>query len=135
MRRYIRIGFVLAIFGGAAVTLPHVVSSRAVADSQPEQVRDVTLVVRDMTYYLEGSDVPNPPLRFTAGERVRLTLRNEDRGMSHDFNIKSWGIATKVLEGKGEDAVLFRVPAVASAPVAYSCNPHAAMMNGSILIE
>jgi len=107
--------------------LPRIVSSR-------EDVRDVTLVVRNMTYYLDGSDVPNPPLRFGHGERVRLTLRSEDAGMSHDFNIRDWGVATRTLDGKGEVSVTFRVPSSASA-TSYTCTPHSAMMSGAIVVE
>ena len=128
MPRYTRFGVVLALVVAAAVLLPRIVSSR-------EGVRDVTVVVRHMTYYLEGSDAPNPALRFTAGEQVRLTLRNEDTGMMHDFNIPSWNVATKVLDGKGQDSVTFRVPAGSSQPISYTCTPHSAMMNGSIVVE
>jgi plastocyanin len=119
---------VLAIGLAAAVMLPRIVSSR-------EGVRDVTLVVRNMTYYLEDGEDPNPSLRFTPGEQVRLTLRNEDRGMSHDFSIKAWGVSTKVLDGKGEDSVSFRVPARSTGTTPYTCTPHTAMMNGSIVVE
>ena len=72
---------------------------------------------------------------FAAGEQVRLTLRNEDRGMSHDFSVKSWGVATKVLDGKGQDTVTFRVPRGSNASTSYTCTPHTAMMNGAIVIE
>jgi plastocyanin len=123
-----RFGFVLVLVMAAAVLLPRIVSSR-------EGVRDVTLVVRSMTYYLEGSDTPNPSLRFTAGEQVRLTLRNEDTGMMHDFNIPSWSVATKVLDGKGEDSITFRVPGGSKDAITYTCTPHSAMMNGSIIVE
>jgi hypothetical protein len=128
MSRYIRIGLVVAAVGLIAAMLPRIVSSR-------EAVRDVTLVVRGMTYYLDGGSTPNPPLRFTAGEQVRLTLRNEDPGMTHDFRVKSWRVATRILEGKGEDTVAFRVPRQAGASTAYTCTPHTAMMNGAIVIE
>jgi hypothetical protein len=128
MRKYIRIAVVVAVAATGAVLLPRIVSSR-------EAVRDVTLVVRSMTYYVEGETTPNPQLRFAAGEQVRLTLRNEDRGMSHDFSIKSWGVATKVLDGKGQDTVTFRVPRGSNAPAAYTCTPHTAMMSGGIVIE
>jgi len=128
MARYIRTGIVLGVLAAAAVLLPRIVSSR-------EDVRDVTIVVRNMTYYVDGSDVPNPALRFAAGEQVRLTLRNEDSGMSHDFNIKAWSVATKVLEGKGKDAVLFRVPSRGALPTTYTCTPHTAMMSGTVIVE
>lgn len=128
MGKYIRIGIVLGVALVAGIMLPRIVSSR-------EDVRDITLVARDMTYYLDGKDEPNPSLRFTPGERVRLTLRNDDRGMSHDFRVTAWGVGTKVLDGKGQDTITFRVPAASGAPVAYTCTPHTAMMSGAIVLE
>ena len=128
MGKYIRIAVVVAVAVSGAVMLPRIVSSR-------EAVRDVTVVVRNMAYYVDGEDTPNPALRFAAGEQVRLTLRNEDRGMSHDFSVKSWGVATKVLDGKGQDTVTFRVPRGSNGSTSYTCTPHTAMMNGAIVIE
>ena len=128
MGKYIRIAVVIAVAISGAVMLPRIVSSR-------EAVRDVTVVVRNMAYYVDGENTPNPALRFAAGEQVRLTLRNEDRGMSHDFSVKSWGVATKVLDGKGQDTVTFRVPRGSNASTSYTCTPHTAMMNGAIVIE
>jgi hypothetical protein len=123
-----RIAVVVVAIAAAAVMLPRIVSSR-------EAVHDVTLVVRNMTYYADGGNTPNPPLRFAAGEQVRLTLRNEDRGMSHDFSVKAWGVATKVLAGTGEDIITFRVPKSTDTSTAYTCTPHTAMMNGTIVVE
>jgi hypothetical protein len=128
MAKYIRVGLAVLVVLAAAVMLPGMVSSR-------EGVREVTLVVRNMSYRLDGSDAPNPSLRFRAGERVRLILRNEDEGMTHDFNIRDWGVATKVLEGKGQDSVTFRVPDSSSSATTYTCTPHSAMMTGSVVVE
>ena len=128
MGKYMRIAVVVAVAATAAIMLPRIVSTR-------EAVHGVTLVVRNMTYYVDGESTPNPPLRFAAGEQVRLTLRNEDRGMSHDFSVRSWGVATKVLEGKGQDTVTFRVPKGSTTSAAYTCTPHTAMMNGTIVVE
>ena len=50
-----------------------------------EAPREITLVVRGMTFYLEGNDQPNPSIRVKAGERIRVVLRNEERGIQHDF--------------------------------------------------
>ena len=127
IKTYTRVGLVLVVVVAAAAMLPRIVSSRA-------EVREVTLVVRNMTYYLDGSQTPNPSLRFSPGEKVRLTLRNEDRGMSHDFNVKAWGVATKVLEGTGKDTVTFRVPKRGGS-TNYTCTPHTLMMNGAIVVE
>lgn len=127
IKTYTRVGLVLVVVLAAAALLPRIVSSRA-------ETREVTLVVRNMTYYLDGSQTPNPSLRFTPGEQVRLTLRNEDRGMSHDFRVKEWGVATKVLEGTGKDSVTFRVPKRGGSTT-YTCTPHTLMMNGAIVVE
>ncbi|MCA1561382.1 MAG: hypothetical protein LC753_10540 [Acidobacteria bacterium] len=119
----------MIIVGAAAVTagmLPRIASSR-------DEMRELRVVAREMTFYVEGQDAPNPTLRFKAGERVRLVFRNADRGMSHDFVVPGWKVRTELLEGAGETSVTFRVPGPGSQP--YTCSPHAAMMRGTIEIE
>jgi plastocyanin len=105
-----------------------------IASSGVEQVREVRLVVRDMSFYLEGATEPNPTLTFRAGERVKLILRNEDAGIDHNFAVAAWEAKTKLLEGRGEDSILINVPA-ARGTESYTCTPHAEMMRGTIRIE
>jgi hypothetical protein len=124
-------GFVVLIalaLGAGAVLLP------ASALPRGGGPRDVRLIARDMTFYLEGAEQPNPTLRFRAGEEIRLVLRNDDAGMDHDFAIRTWGVATGLLEGKGETAVTFRVPGTRGSE-SYACSPHSQMMRGTIEIE
>ena len=129
VRTYIRIGAIAALVVVAGLMLPRIVASR-------EDVRELRIVARDMTYYVAGapSDEPNPTLRFKAGERVKLVFRNEDTGMSHDFNIDAWDVSTELLNGKGEDVVTFRVPSNTKAD-RYTCGPHSLMMFGPIVVE
>ena len=116
---------VALIAAGAAM----LVASR---DGAPREIR---LVARDMTFYIEGQDEPNPPLTLRAGERVRVVLRNEDAGMSHDFVIKALNVGTPLLDGKGQQAIVeFRAPEKKGTHE-YTCTPHAAMMKGTIAIE
>ena len=117
----------LALLAGAAL-LPTRASNEA---SGPREVR---LVAKNMTFYLEGDETPNPTIRLKAGEEVKITLRNADQGMNHDFTVTSWKLATKLLEGEGQDAVSFRVPD-AKGSQQYTCTPHAVMMRGTIEIE
>jgi plastocyanin len=126
MHHYVRIALAAGLIGSAVVMLPRIVSSRDTA-------RELRVVVRDMTYYVEGAIGPNPLLRFTPGEEVRVVLRNEDKGMAHDFRIPAWDVGTKVLQGAGEASVTFRVPANAAAGV-YVCTPHSEMMSGKIAL-
>ena len=74
--------------------------------SSREAVRDVTVVVRNMAYYAALA-------------------------MFHDQGL----VATKVLDGKGQDTVTFRVPRASNGSTSYTCTPHTAMMNGAIVIE
>ena len=126
-----RIVLIVAVAVACAAIVPIVIASRG-ADPVPREMR---VVVRDMAFYVDGQETPNPELRFNAGERIRLVLRNEDGGMSHDLVIKDWNVATKILNEKGqEDVVEFRVPGRRSS-AAYQCTPHSEMMRGSVQVN
>jgi plastocyanin len=121
--------------GAALLTtalLPIVAASRGVEAPPPREIR---MVVRDMTFYIEGQNEPNPTLRVGPGEQIRLALRNEDPGMSHDFAVGSWQVMTPLLSGRGAEAVVvFRVP-LRRGTYTYNCTPHAELMRGSLQVE
>lgn len=97
--------------------------------------RVIRIVARNMTFYLQDDNTPNPTLRVRAGEEVRLVLTNEEPGIDHDFTIRPWKVGTRLLNGKGEDAIIFKVPAAPGSETTYICSPHFGMMRGTILIE
>ena len=111
-----------------AAIVQHVVSSSSGG------AREIHLVVRDMTYYLDGHDDPNPTLRVRPDERIRIRLTNRDAGMSHDFGVPAWRRGTGLIAGIGEAAVEFVAPH-ATGEETYSCTPHGEMMRGTIRIE
>lgn len=111
-----------------AVLLPHVVSSMS------DEAREIHLVVRDMTYYIDGQNEPNPTLHVRRGERIRIQLTNRDAGMSHDFGVRAWKRGTSLIDGPGEAAVEFVAPRVPGEET-YACTPHGEMMRGTIRIE
>jgi hypothetical protein len=125
-----------AIFWGVVLTAAAVVVSflPMLASSDLDKAREIRLVARDMTFYLEGSTEPNPTLAFRAGEKVRLILKNEDAGIDHNFSIPTWDASTRLLEGRGEDAIEFKVPKRKGSEK-YTCTPHSEMMRGTIRIE
>src|SRR5918993_3575459 len=67
--------------------------------------REIQVVARGMTFYVDGRAEANPALRVRRGERVRIVFRNEDAGMKHDFVIPAWDVETKTLAGKGQTSV------------------------------
>ena len=117
-----------ALVAGATIFGAIALSARG---SAPREIR---VVVRDMNFYLDGRTEENPTLRLRAGEAVRLVLRNEDEGMTHDFAVPGWNAATKRIEAGEEAAVTFRAPDRASSQP-YKCRPHSKMMQGTILVE
>ena len=122
-------GTIIAVVALAATLLP------MLASTGREEAREVRIVTRDMSFYVDGNGEPNPTITFKAGERVKLVLRNEDPGMSHDFVVKAWSLGTKLLEDRGEqDSISFTVPS-APGTTTYHCTPHSKMMSGTLRIE
>jgi plastocyanin len=96
--------------------------------------RSIVLVASGMAFYVEGTTDKNPTLNVKAGERLRLVLRNDDPGVTHDFVVPDWQIATRALDGKGRDEILLTVPN-RRGTTAYICKPHASMMRGTIVVD
>lgn len=96
--------------------------------------RDVTLVVRGMTFYLESDPhTPNPVIEARAGERIRVVLRNQERGMTHDFAVKDLGADIEPITWNESSDVVLDLP---SQPGTYQyvCRPHSLMMHGEIRV-
>jgi len=125
MTRSIRAGLLLVVTVVTLAVVPRIVATR-------EQVREIRVVAKNMTYYADGGSDANPAIRLAPGEQVRVTFRNEDRGMSHDFGIPAFGIGTGLVAFGTEKSIVFKVPGTPAAAT-YICTPHAAMMSGSIL--
>lgn len=95
--------------------------------------REITLVARDMRFYLPGSDVPNPTLHLRAGETVRVVLVNQERGMLHDVAVPDLRFALEPIKG-GDGARasgLLEVPARPGRHE-YVCTLHALTMKGAV---
>lgn len=96
--------------------------------------REITLVARNMAFYLEGDgQTPNPTIEVRAGERVRIVLRNQDRGMKHDFAVPAFDAALKAIGWNESGDAVFEVPA-SPGTYPYVCRPHSLMMQGTIRV-
>ena len=97
--------------------------------------REVTLVVRGMTFYLKDDPrTPNPTLEVKAGERLRVVLENQDRGMTHDFAVPALDEALDPIDWSETDTLVFDVPD-APGTYEYVCRPHQLMMRGTIRVR
>jgi heme/copper-type cytochrome/quinol oxidase subunit 2 len=100
-----------------------------------EEPRAINLTARGMAFYQAGDPTPNPTLVLHRGERVRLTLTNEDRGMTHDFAVNSLAVATRPLRRAGtETTLVFQAPE-RPGQSEYVCTFHALMMKGVLKVE
>ena len=94
--------------------------------------REITLVARDMAFYLleQTQAGPNPTLQLKVGEQVRIVLRNQDPGIVHGFAIKPWNVS---MTSRHDEAVsmLVRAPR-RPGRYEYVCTPHSALMAGVI---
>jgi plastocyanin len=97
--------------------------------------REITLVARDMTFYLDGNfDRPNPEIRVKAGETVRIVVRNEERGYTHDFAVPAIGARVRQLEWNERGDVTFDAPSTPGT-YEYVCTPHMLMMRGTLKVD
>ena len=119
------------LIGTAVVVL--LLGAFAIAVSRPAP-REIRLVVRGMAFFLEGNELPNPIITLKAGERVRVVVRNEERGIKHDFAVPSLDAALNPLGWNESSDVTFSVPEAAGV-YEYHCRPHQAMMRGTIIVQ
>ena len=99
------------------------------------EAREIHLVVRDMAFYLaEDPQTANPTITVRAGETVHLVIRNEDRGLKHDFALPIADASTRTLSFGEQGEMTLTVP---SKPGTYEyvCRPHRAMMRGVINVQ
>ena len=115
----------MAVLMLLAVLLPALSSTPA---------REVTLVARGMAFYLENDpNTPNPTLEVKAGERLRVVLRNQDRGLTHDFAVPAVAAAMNAIGWNESGEVVLDVPDTPGT-YEYMCRPHALMMRGTIRV-
>ncbi len=96
--------------------------------------REITLVAKGMAFYLEGdASTPNPTIEVKVGERVRIVLRNQERGMTHDFAVPAIAAAMNAIRLNESGDVTFDVPDTPGT-YQYECRPHRLMMRGVLRV-
>ena len=103
----------------------------AVATRTP--VREITLVARDMTFYVEGETTPNPTIWLAPGEEVQFSLHNADPGIAHNLAIMGWQLETARLKTGASATFRVRAPEDPTRQ-RYVCTPHRQMMGGLIVV-
>ena len=98
------------------------------------RAREVTLVAKDMAFYLEDdATAANPVIETKAGETIRVVLLNRDRGMTHDFALPASDAVIEALQWNENGEVTFEVPREPGT-YEYVCRPHLLMMKGTLRV-
>ena len=104
----------------------------AVSATPPREIR---LVVQGMAFYLKNDlETPNPTLTVKAGERVRVIVENQERGITHDFAVPRLGAALDPLQWSHSGTVTINIPRKPGT-YEYVCRPHQLMMRGTIQVS
>jgi plastocyanin len=120
---------------GAAVIIVMTVAAAALVAGASEPTHDITLVARDMAFYLPQNTQPNPPLEVAREEQVRLTLVNRDTGIDHDLAVATLDVQTAAIAGDGGSvSVEFRAPREPGVHE-YVCRLHGRMMRGQLTVR
>jgi len=105
------------------VTMKTATSAESVTD-----IREITFEIRGMAF---GDD--NPTIQIRPRETVRFTIHNLHPGMKHNFAIVGTDIRTRLLSYNEKESILFR--RTAEGEWVYQCDPHAAQMNGRLIVR
>ena len=128
-------GLGILLLAAATLALAGVAPSSPSRGAEPEPgPREIVLEARGMAFYLAGDGRPNPTLRLAAGETVRITLRNLDRGMQHDVVSDSLDLRTPLLDGGEAAGLTFAAPA-RPGDHEYVCTLHPLLMRGRIEVR
>lgn len=95
--------------------------------------REIVLIARDMAFYLEGSELPNPTIVVKRGEDVRIVMTNQDAGITHGFAVAGLRTSIDRIQSGTAAGLSFRAPADGGRHE-YVCPPHAQMMKGCLLV-
>jgi plastocyanin len=106
----------------------------SLSSSGADAAREIVLEARGMAFYVDGDGAPNPAIRARPGELLRVTMRNRDAGLVHDFAVRSLGVALQPIGTDASAAVVFRAPRAAGT-YEYVCQPHAQMMRGQLQVN
>ena len=99
--------------------------------------REITIVAKNMVFSvpsLETSGEVNPTITVKRGQRVTITLRNDDAGMQHDLVIEGLDVRLEAVSCGETTRLTFTAPREPGEYV-YLCSFHPRRMRGVFVVE
>ena len=99
--------------------------------------REITIVAKDMVFSIQSSDSSgeaNPTITVKRGQKVTITLRNDDAGMIHDLIIEGLDLSLETVSYGETTRLTFTVTSEPGEYV-YLCSFHPRRMRGMFIVE
>ena len=99
--------------------------------------REITIVAKNMVFSVQSSETSgqaNPTITVKRGQKVTITLRNDDAGMLHDLVIEGLDISLETVSCGETTRLTFTAPREAGEYV-YLCSFHPRRMRGVFIVE
>ncbi len=99
--------------------------------------REITIVAKNMVFSvpsLETSGGANPTITVKGGQKITITLRNDDAGMLHDLLIEGLDVRLETVSCGETTRFTFTVPR-APGKYVYLCSFHPTRMRGVFVVE
>ena len=99
--------------------------------------REITIVAKDMVFSIQSSDSSgeaNPTITVKRGQKITITLRNDDAGMLHDLVIEGLDLSLETVSYGETTRLTFTVTSEPGEYV-YLCSYHPRRMRGMFIVE
>ena len=99
--------------------------------------REITIVAKNMVFSVQSSESSgeaNPTITVKRGQKVTITVRNDDAGMQHDLVIEGLEIRLEAVSCGETTRLTFTAPREPGEYV-YLCSFHPRRMRGVFIVE
>ena len=105
--------------------------------AQSAASREITMVAKNMVFSVQSSETSgeaNPTITVKRGQKVTITVRNDDAGMLHDLVIEGLDVRLEAVSYGETTQLTFTVPREPGEYV-YLCSFHPRRMRGVFIVE
>ena len=99
--------------------------------------REITIVAKNMVFVIESPESlgqGNPTITVKRGQKITITLRNDDAGMQHDLVIQGLHVQVQMVSCGETTRLTFTAPRERGEYV-YLCSFHPRRMRGVFVVE
>lgn len=127
----------LGLFSALIIVVASAAGMVLASMAQGTVSHEITIVAKDMVFSIQSSastGEANPTITVKRGQKVTITLRNDDAGMIHDLIIEGLDISLETVSFSETTRLTFTAPTEPGEYV-YLCSFHPRRMRGVFIVE